>query len=282
MRHIITPPLQLNCDIALMGDTHIGTVFCNEPAIDQAIDWVASKPNRYFCFMGDAIEAITPDDKRFQADAVSEPFPERQAKYVIKKFWPIRKKGLVWLLGNHEERLKHIANYAQYIADGLGIPYGTWTAKVLVRGKHRSYFKMFLKHSIRSTLNSMAKDYDQRLANMKATLKMQLREHAGDCMLMAVGHAHRILVADPIRKMVLMSDEEHKELRNQYLVPHEWGEEYIDHDLRWYGVTGSFLKQYVEGLDGYAERAGYDPLEIGYLVAEVRGGKLRNVRPVVL
>jgi len=282
MRHIITPPLQLNCDIALLGDTHLGTVFCNELAIAGAIDWIASKPNRYFCFMGDAIEAIVPDDKRFQADAVSEPFPERQAKYVVKMFWPIRKKGLVWLLGNHEERLKHIANYARYIADGLGIPYGTWAAKVLVRGKHRSYFKMFLKHSIRSSLTSMAKDYDQRLANMKATLKMQLREHAGDCMLMAVGHAHRILVADPIRKMVMMSDEEHKQLQQQYLVPHEWGEEYIDHDLRWYGVTGSFLKQYVEGLDGYAERAGYDPLEIGYLVAEVRGGKLRNLRPVVL
>jgi len=59
---------------------------------------------------------------------------------------------------------------------------------------------------------------------------------------------------------------------------------FIHPDLRWYVNTGSFYKLYADGknVSGYAERAGYDPNELGYVVVRVKDGIINDVERVVI
>ena len=80
--------------------------------------------------MGDMIEAIRTDDPRFDAGTVSEPIPMRQAADVISVFSRIADKGIVMLDGNHELKLHRYGSLGQYMADSLGIQYGTYSSVV--------------------------------------------------------------------------------------------------------------------------------------------------------
>ena len=55
---------------------------------------------------------------------------------------------------------------------------------------------------------------------------------------------------------------------------------YIEPNHRYYVNTGTFLKTYGLGVDGYGERRGYDSIERGWVVVMVRDGKLTEVRKV--
>ena len=57
---------------------------------------------------------------------------------------------------------------------------------------------------------------------------------------------------------------------------------YIEPNNRIYVNTGSFYKLYEYGISGYAERAGYDPIELGFTIAKVRNGKLIGVDKIVI
>ena len=65
----------------------------------------------------------------------------------------------------------------------------------------------------------------------------------------------------------------------QHYTGYDQNAPYIHPDNRWYVNTGSFCRLYVEGVSGYAERAGYDPMEIGFPVLRVRDGKIQGIRP---
>ena len=105
---------------------------------------------------------------------------------------------------------------------------------------------------------------------------------SGDCELMACGHSHRVLTRTPARKLALFSNSHHSSLNQHYLNPQEKAGKYIDHDLRWYVCSGSFLKQFVEGIDGYAERCGYEPIEIGYVIVHIRNGAIVDLTEVII
>ena len=60
-------------------------------------------------------------------------------------------------------------------------------------------------------------------------------------------------------------------------------DEHIPRHLRWYCNTGSFLGTYgPDGISGYAERFGYDPVELGYLIAEIRDGIIKDIKKVII
>lgn len=46
--------------------------------------------------------------------------------------------------------------------------------------------------------------------------------------------------------------------------------------------TGSFLKLFGQDVSGYGEIAGYDPVELGYVVVEVRDRQIHTVRKVTI
>ena len=278
---IIEKQVPDTCDIVLHGDTHLGTRMCHLNGIQRLIRWIKAKPDRYFVHMGDAIEAIVVDDKRFDIDTTDEPKPLKQAKKIIQIYKPVAERGLAWLKGNHEFKLDRVGDLAEFMADELGVSYGTWTCKLrLVDPKKKQICKMFLTHGFRGRISSNAKDYEQRTANMKASLKNKLVHKAGDCLVMAMGHTHLLMVVDPAERLILSDDG--GEIRQNYLRAGDGASPYIEPDRRWYVNTGAFLKLYQAGVDGYAERAGYDPVELGYVMVRIKNGKVESVKKVVI
>jgi hypothetical protein len=230
--------------------------------------------------MGDGIEAITTDDKRYQHDTTRNPIPLKQAGFLVERYKPIKKRGLAWLGGNHEFMLQRFGDLAEAMAGNLDIPYGGCAAKLLLRDKHGPIAKLYLCHPSRFTLRSNAKDFEQRRANMMAGLKRFLVDKAGDCVLMAVGHTHKLLIVEPSPKLVIF--DEGGKLKQDYLTGDNTMPRYIDPDRRWYVNTGSYLRTMILDHDGYAERFGYDPVELGYAVLEIRDQKVVAVRRMVV
>ena len=267
-----------NFNLYLFSDAHAGSTLFYRKGFLKFIDTVKKDPIGVAIDLGDAIEAIMTDDKRYTDDTAREPIPLKQAKDYIEMIRPIRSKIIVRLLGNHEHKLHRFGNIAQHICSQLDIPYGTFTSKILFTDKKTGslMFKAFVTHGFRSITNQ-AHDPIQREANMKARLKRLLMEKAGDAVLCAMGHTHKLIIAEPTKKLWLSDDG--ISIKQRYT--HQEGE-YIHPDHRWFVNTGSFLKLYENNVSGYAEMFGYDPVELGYARVEVRKGEIERIVKVIL
>jgi len=190
----------------------------------------------------------------------------------------IKHRGLVGLLGNHEAKLHRFGNLAEDICNGLGIRYGTYSCRVIFKHGRRKLFNAFFTHG-RWAFNSNAKDYEQRQANMKAMLKMKLKYKVGDCAILSAGHSHKLMVVKPTNQLYLYDTP--KGLQQRYLTGKQTGL-FIDPDHRWYGSSGSFLRLYKDGITGYAEMLGLDPVELGWLVWKVRDGLIVDCERMVI
>lgn len=238
------------------------------------------KESRFFVHMGDELEAITTADPRFQYDVTKEAIPLQQAEYVKKMYRSVAPQGVAWLNGNHNQKLHRFGNLTKAICEDLGIPYGTWSCKVLLTHKGEQICKMFLTHGFRGRLSSRAKDYEQRVANLKAGLKRRLKGKFSDCLIMAMGHTHKLMVVEPAKELILYDNG--TDIQQDYLRVGNGKSKYISPDRRWYVNSGSFLKQYQLGTDGYAERAGYDPIKLGYAIVRIRDAKVQKIEEKTL
>lgn len=279
---LLTGLVKSDCDIYLHSDSHEGTMNCHTDGIDKLVDEVASNKKAYWVHLGDAIEAITTDDKRFSSETNREPIPLKQARSARDRYAKISKKCLAWLKGNHEESLSRFGDLTEsVICEGRLYPYGGYVCKLALSDKHGALHKQFLYHGPRmARLSSNAKDHTQRIANMKAALRRCLENKACDCLVMAMGHTHKLLVSEPHPRL-LMSDDGTK-LVQHYLRVGDESANYIEPDCRWYCNTGSYLKSSIMGADSYAEIAGYDPIELGHLVVRVRDRKVVAIDRVVV
>jgi len=242
--------------------------------------------NNYGAESGDEIEAIMVDDRRYSPEKLkpkenepAEPLPLTQAKNAIAKRRGVAKRLLYMLEGNHNRSLWRFGNLTAYIADELGVEFGTYTVKLTVRSEDGGLmYKVFHTHGSRS-ITSTADDPKRRKTNMELILKRQLKFKAGDCAVMVKGHAHKLLVAKPEADLFLTDDG--RKVKQNYT---KWGqtERYIHPDARWYGCSGSLLRLYGDGISGYAEVGEYDPVEIGCLVLIVRDRQIMELRKVVL
>jgi len=269
-----------NCDIVLHGDTHDGNSLMCRKKLDSLLDWILADKHRYFVHMGDETDAITTDDKRYSHETCDQPIPLEQRDSVVEQYWRARRRCIAWLNGNHNQKLARFGNITADICRALGVPYGSWTCKLRLHDKQGQILKMFLTHGFRGTINSNAKDHMQRAANLKAGMRRKLENKAADCLLMAMGHTHKLMVAEPARRLILGDDG--TAITQNYLAAGRGDEPYIEPDARWYVNTGTFLGLYQIGVDSYAEQAGYDPNELGYAVARIRHRRLIAVEPVVI
>jgi UDP-2,3-diacylglucosamine pyrophosphatase LpxH len=197
---LITATVPPNCDIALHGDIHRGNVASSLSGLQETFDWIMDKPDRRFVMMGDAIEAITTDDKRFHSGSTNEQIPMRQATAMVREYEAVKGRGLAWLSGNHEFMLHRVGDFGYAMAGNLGIPYGGRACRLTLQDKRGPFAKMYLIHPSRWTIRSRAKDFEQRQANLKASVKQFMVDKASDCVVMAVGHTHRLLVVQPSKK----------------------------------------------------------------------------------
>lgn len=275
-----------NFNLFLIGDIHLGTVMLFRTGFKQLVDFVHSpfkdlqSKHNYVGEMGDSVEAITTDDRRFSMDTISKDssVPLEQMKAYVKMLKPIAKKMLFKLQGNHEAALHRYGDIAAHIADELNVPYGTYSCKYSFDYRNKTMFKMFATHG-RKSINSTADDPKRRRTNMELVLKRHLKHKFGDCLLMAKGHTHKLLVCRPNPELYLTDDG--KEVIQKYTHSNKVSG-YIHPDHRWYVNTGSFMKLYREGVSSYAERAEYDPVELGFPVVIVRDQKIVNVKKVTL
>jgi predicted phosphodiesterase len=273
--------IPLDCEIVAMGDTHLGSAMCHVSGIRKVIEYIHNGSNRYWLHMGDWIEAIATDDKRYEHDTTQQPIPLKQAKEAVKVFSSISKRCIVGLTGNHENKLHRYGDLAEYICENLKIPFGTYSARVKFTHSGNILFRAFVWHGpTRGAINSSAKDWEQRQANMRASLKMKLKYKYGDCAVMLMGHVHKLITVEPTSQLYL-HDGGASGTKQGYLTGRQSGS-FIDPDLRWYGCTGAFLKLYEDGVSGYAEIAGYDPVELGYLLIKIKGGKIENIERKVI
>lgn len=269
-------------DIAMPGDTHIGSSGVHWTGIDKLIKYVLAKPYRYWIHMGDWIDAICTDDKRFafnskpDARDITGPIPLRQAMYAAEIFLPIAPRGICGLMGNHELKLHRFGNLTRdIICKNLNLAYGSYTARIIVMYGDEVLFRIFAWHGpAKGTIVSNAKDAEQRLANMKAALKMKMKYKMADCAVMAMGHVHKLLIVPPTGELYLHDTE--KGMKADYLQGIQSGD-YIHPDQRYYVCTGSFPKMYEDGQVGYAEVAGYDPVELGFPVIHVIDGQITEI-----
>ena len=112
---------------------------------------------------------------------------------------------------------------------------------------------------------------------MNLSLERKLKQKMADCAIAAMGHTHKLLVAKPTEQLYLTSDE--KEMYHHYTKSDPTAE-YIPPDHRWYINTGSFLRLFLKGISGYAERAMYDPIQMGFAVARIRDCEIQGVDKV--
>ena len=270
-------------DLYLIGDQHLGNIGYFEGGLEKAYDSVLAAPNRFVVQMGDRIDCITWHDKRYD-HATRRMIPHQQTKEAIKQDARVAERTLTYLIGNHEAKLSAEVNFTEMMCDEAGCPYGNFTSILEMHDKHGFMYSVFVTHGF-GQLTSNAKDREQQLANMKASLKMKLREEAGNCLLMAMGHTHQLFVVEPTHRLYLTYEDQDGPV--QHYQEHDYAQpqkQFIDIDCRWYANTGSFLKKYPKygAFPGYVELRGYKPSELGYVVAHVRDRKIVSVERVVV
>ena len=280
---LLTKQLPNNHQIFLFGDKHDGSILSSDRGWRELIKLMTSKydgcPNNYGVDMGDMIEAIMADDPRFSPEKLSEELPLAQSKTAIKRREPIKDKLLTILLGNHERKLWRFGNITEEVCEKLGVPYGTYTAKITIQDSNDNLmYKIYATHGFKS-VTSTADDPIRREANKRLVLKRHLKFKASDCAVMVKGHAHKLLVSKPESDLYLYDDG--KQIKQGYT---GWGqtEEFIHPDARWYGCTGSFLRLFGKNISGYAEIFEMDPTEIGFLVLKVRNKRIVSLETHIL
>jgi hypothetical protein len=283
IRKVVPNDFNLFC----FGDCHEGTILFHRHGMDNFIDIVNSPyeglphTSNFCVHHGDGIEAITVDDKRFDISTIDKDscVPDQQAEAHVKTLMPITKKLVTILEGNHEAALRKYGNLTARMAKELCIPFGTTTAKIsYVDGNGHLILKQFATHG-RKPISSTADDPKRRRTNMELILKRHLKHKAGDCLLQTKGHTHRLLVCRPDPDLYLYDNG--KEIHQKY-TRSDKAAGYIHPDHRWYANTGSFYKLYVTGASSYAEKAEYDPVELGFVVVLIRDRKIIDIRKITL
>jgi|15BtaG_2_1085339.scaffolds.fasta_scaffold12780_3 hypothetical protein len=273
-----------SCQIALFGDTHEGSIYKHKEGVKEVIKWVLDSPKRYAVHMGDLAEAITIKDRRYDPSSIDpeSPLPLDQYRNAYEELLPLKKgKRLITILdGNHDKTISPNGEFVRDVCFKLKVRFGTSSCKIMFQDrKGNTRFKFFLAHG-RKSLSSSVETPEGRLYAMQRALKKQLKDKASDCILMAKGHNHKLVIAPPIH--VLEMRDNGKEIKQYYKTvsdnPHS-----IDANLRWFCSTGSFLKLYGPlGVSGYAEEAEYDPTEMGYIQVDIENYQVVNCRKVVL
>ena len=114
-----------------------------------------------------------------------------------------------------------------------------------------------------------------------------IKNKFGDTLLNSMGHTHKLIICPPIggveEKVIPFLKGGKTKIETKYTRV-EKVDGYIHPDFKWYVNTGSFLKLYDAKYEvsGYAERANYDPVELGFAVALIRDGKLKRINKVAV
>lgn len=276
---IIHKTLPRKHKLFLAGDFHIGSLQCNLNRIEELIRTIQCEKDNYVILMGDQVEAIAYNDPRY--DGTNPYNPLEQMNIFIDMFEPIKDRIIAILDGNHEAKLRPFGLVTRDIqCKALDAEYGTSSCVVALEDDENNLmYRVYCHHGFNST-NPKSPSYLMRETRIKEWLKSSLREKCGDAVIMALGHVHKLIVYPPQESLCLATTG--NAIKSSYVIPKAINGGYIHPDFRWYVGTGSFLKQYSLGHSSYSEMAGYDPVDLGYAVVNVRDSYPQEVERVVV
>lgn len=177
-----------------IGDMHLGTKHCREKQIESRIKHIANDPLALWVDMGDAVEAITPSDKRWDAKVVSDwchqdNIAEDQKQRYVEIVKSAKGKCLGKLTGNHEEEMRKRghADIQKNICKTLDISdlgYTCFYRLLFQRGEHGPVFevKCVFTHGAGCAVTKGAK--------INRLERFMLRF---DAQIFAYGHVHDVI-----------------------------------------------------------------------------------------
>lgn len=266
-----------NGTVALLSDFHEGLITQSD-AIGDAIERCMSK-NSKIILGGDLVEGRTPDHPYYDKTVDEGKYAtiQAQAEGIAKKLLPARKNILAVMAGNHERGVRNVMNVSREIVKDLGIevPHGMLTLKAKIGEDSLFYF-----HPEKWSCNSQAGDAEQRYHNDVRKIRRKLYPLAGDCIVMAVAHIHKLRLGEPIPELALIGEEDDKQTYTNPDMYRASGN--FPETQRWYCATGSFLRTRVKGVTSYSEAGGYPPTEIGYIEIQMKNGRVAELREIKL
>ncbi len=241
-------------DIYPLGDLHAGAIHCNEKAIKTKVQEIKENPKAYWVGMGDIVDAITKNDKRFDIGGLAkwvkpDNIIESQREFAVDLFKPIASKCLGYLTGNHEETI-HSNNdndITRNICKDLKIPYGGYSCFINLHFNRTGSKRLFTIHAW----------HGSGAAQQEGARIMRLMRLVNDIQadIYFMGHLHAVCEYAPDRLVC-----ENGRVRSRKLIA---------------VMTGSWLKTYTQPHKdeqinpSYGEQKGYKPSRIGCPVVHV-------------
>ena len=233
-----------------LGDIHGGSIDCAEDEIKKKVEEVRTNRNAYWIGMGDMVESITKNDKRFEICGLAEwvkpdNIIESQRRWLKDLLKPIAPKCLGFLMGNHEWTIlqNNSDDITRNLCYDLKVPYGGYACFITMtfKRKNSNETHRFVIHAWHGSGAAQSEGGQlMRLTKLVNDVK-------ADIYLM--GHLHTIDIYTPDRL----------ECRNGRVVSTRLIA----------AITGSWLRTYTQpkGIQhlnaSYGERKGYKPSRIG-------------------
>jgi len=284
--HNVTVPNNFN--LFCFGDVHEGTFAKVDEGWRMCLDMLGEEyegvKHNIAVDHGDIIESVSVDHPHYDG-ITTEGNVYQQMQTAMKDRWPLRKKFAVIMDGNHPMRFWKFFGpgkpaLTETVCNDLGVKYGGFVAVLnYVDKKGKRMFGHYITHPTRGSMSSRVDDPKRRKLNLKLAVKKKLRDQVGDCILMSVGHFHKLVYCEPEQELYMENDGE--KLHSRYTAPRKT-QGFIHPDHRHYLCTGSFHRTFGDGYDTYAEMAGYNPVELGFYIVRVRDRAIEGIDEIII
>jgi hypothetical protein len=260
-----------------IGDFHIGTVAFAEKPFIRMRDEVKNDKMGFVAGMGDYVEGRAIDHPYFELATtdLNTPLAYKQAEVVVKYLDPIRDKILFLLEGNHDRYSKNYIGLVENImCKELGVPFGTWSClhKFTFKGGRELVGHFTHGSDRKSPVRSQSPIPARQQINEKLSLINILSSAGFDADFHCCGHYHRMITYSPSQYTDLKLIIKNGDLKEQYKALDK-----EDPFGQYYACTGAWMRQFVNGISTYGERALYRSVSIGCIVYHIRGGKIADV-----
>lgn len=189
-----------------IGDIHLGNVHCDEELLAALIKRIAREPRTYWIGMGDYLDAINRQDKRFDSREVADwavgagDLVGKQIERFMDYFAPISNKCLGLVSGNHEEAI--LLHNERDIMSDIGYRFkqeAGWDAEHKLRLDYYGWMRLVFyraedgdrTHATLFTFNLHHGHGGGKLAGGKA-LNIQRHVWTHDADVVVFGHSHNI------------------------------------------------------------------------------------------
>lgn len=239
-------------ELVFLGDIHIGHVNVDYEYLESVIDYIKRTDRCWFIGMGDYMDSITVNDRRFNWDSIdlSCKTPNEQYEKIVELFKPIRRKCIGLLTGNHEYSLWNNQKSGDYVSalcirlsdDNYVIPYGTYDAVFLLD---------FQREQTGSRVVKIYAHHGWTSARTEGGIAVRLRdmqETFPNMDIYAMGHIHRLGM------MPLIQQLEVARIKGEDVI--------VSRNLNRV-LTGGFLKGYEDKKMSYIEQKTYPPTGLG-------------------